>query len=327
MPEEELLKKYANEIGKLRKRAKKLNLSDEEVNKLFKQCFDVIKSLLILLGVLIIFYVLLNVHQPTASVVLRNVQSLIYPGFSLLRYISVPIIKRFPSLTELYDESCLVENPFFYVFDMECWPCQNVYSVIDLSDYTNKSLYHSGIPYVFKSNQKYVTLNDIIKLYKENKDVFDKDASRLMSNSRDIKNIQDLINYSENSTKSSKTHISWRINRMNPARIVRTLFPRPQIISEWSGQSVERYIMIDEPNALHHVLPSFECSYVFVIQGSGQQTVILRPTQECSDSCKTVSVVLKPSYVLWYNWWYWRPISLPMANATETSISYINSYC
>lgn len=120
MPEEELLKKYANEIGKLRKRAKKLNLSDEEVNKLFKQCFDVIKSntevsnsnckaqkilitflkgLLILLGVLIIFYVLLNVHQPTASVVLRNVQSLIYPGFSLLRYISVPIIKRFPSLT------------------------------------------------------------------------------------------------------------------------------------------------------------------------------------------------------------------------------------
>lgn len=134
---------------------------------------------------------------------------------------------------------------------------------------------------------------------------------------------------------------------MNPARIVRTLFPRPQIISEWSGQSVERYIMIDEPNALHHVLPSFECSYVFVIQGSGQQTVILRPTQECSDSCKTVSVVLKPSYVckdylysfyqlsllrfslitVWYNWWYWRPISLPMANATETSISYINSYC
>ncbi|KAI4462530.1 bombesin receptor-activated protein c6orf89 [Holotrichia oblita] len=321
MPEEELLKKYANEIGKLRKRAKKLNLSDAEVNKLFKQCFDVIKNntkvsnsnykaqkilvtflkgLLILLGVLIIFYVLLNVHQPTASIVLRNVQSLIYPGFSLHDhsiYVTRFIIMF---ISEFYDESCLVENPFFYVFDMECWPCQNVYSVIDLSDYTNKSVYHSGIPYVFKSDQKYVTLKDIIELYKENKDIFDKDASRLTSTVADIKNIHDLINYSENSTKSSKTHISWRINRMNPARIVRTLFPRPQIISEWSGQSVERYIMIDEPNALHHVLPSFECSYVFVIQGSGQQTVILRPTQECTDTCRTISVVLKPSYVCKY---------------------------
>ncbi|KRT81428.1 hypothetical protein AMK59_5885 [Oryctes borbonicus] len=242
---------------------------------------------------------------------------------------------------------------------MECWPCQNVYSVIDLTDYNNKSLYHSGIPYIFKvkfcndniysvidltdynnkslyhsgipyifkSNQKRATLVDIMNVYSANKEIFDRDASRVKSTNKNIRNIKDLLNYSKNCTKSSSNHISWRINRMTPARIIRTLFPRPQIISEWSGQSVERYIMIDEPNAPHHVLPSFECSYIFVIQGSGQQTIILKPTQECSGTCRTVSVILKPSYVLWYNWWYWRPISLPMANATETSVSYINSYC
>lgn len=131
--------------------------------------------------------------------------------------------------------------------------------------------------------------------------MFDRDASKLISSDNSIGKLHDLLNYSENLTKSSGTHISWRINRMNPARIIRTLFPRPHIISEWSGQSVERYVMIDEPNAPHHVLPSFECSYIFIIQGSGQQTVILKSTHECSDTCRTVSVVLKPSYVCKYN--------------------------
>lgn len=55
---------------------------------------------------------------------------------------------------ELYDETCLVENPYFYVSDMECWPCENVNTVIDLTGFDNHSLYQSGIPYVVQvSNQ------------------------------------------------------------------------------------------------------------------------------------------------------------------------------
>lgn len=134
-------------------------------------------------------------------------------------------------------------------------------------------------------------------MYLANKEVFDRDARRLSSNDKHITKVSDILSYSKNVTKSSQIHISWRINRMGPARVIRTLFPRPNIVSEWSGQSVERYIMIDEPNAPHHILPSFECGYVFIVQGSGQQSIILKPTRECADTCKSVSVVLKPSYV------------------------------
>lgn len=120
MSEAELVRKYLREVEKLRLRAKKIDLSSAEVDKLFADCFNILKSitvcpnyisktqrilkislklLIILISLLIIFYVVLNVHQPTASIVLRNVQSLIYPGFSILRYLSVPVIKKIPSLT------------------------------------------------------------------------------------------------------------------------------------------------------------------------------------------------------------------------------------
>lgn len=105
------------------------------------------------------------------------------------------------------------------------------------------------------------------------------------------------MNYVPNTKKSGDTHISWRINRMAPARLIRTLFPKPFIVSERAGQSMERYVMIDEPFTKGYSLPNLECSYVFVIQAFGERTIILRPSRECGSACRTVSVVLKPSYV------------------------------
>lgn len=119
MLEEELLKIYVKRVNKIRKYARSSNLSDKEINILFEECFHslktnknadernkfqkcsifALKTILILTSIFIICYVIINVHKPTASVILQNVQSLIYPGFSLLRYLSVPILKHFPSLT------------------------------------------------------------------------------------------------------------------------------------------------------------------------------------------------------------------------------------
>lgn len=128
--------------------------------------------------------------------------------------------------------------------------------------------------------------------------MLDKEANNLRSNHPNITHIGDLIHISLN--ESSTTHIAWRINRMSPGRVIRSVFKRPFIISEWSGQSIERYVMIDGTNAQPYMLPNTECSYVFVVQGSGERTVILRPSRECVHHCKTVSVLLKPSYVCKY---------------------------
>ncbi|GLV35674.1 uncharacterized protein CBL_01175 [Carabus blaptoides fortunei] len=227
-------------------------------------------------------------------------------------------------ISKLYDETCLIENPYFEVSNMECWPCEDVHSVINLTDSKNYSLYQSGIPYIIKTLHKPLSLEDIQELYKNNSKIFTQDAQRIKSNNPKFLKSADLLHFRPN---NSNTHISWRINRMVPARIVRTLFPKPYIVSQWSGQSTERYLMIDDLHAIPYVLPNPECSSVILTQSRGERTIVLRPSKECNGQCRTTSVILKATYSLWYNWWYWRPISFPAQNATDISISYITSFC
>lgn len=122
MSKDKLLIKYEKDVKELRNRAKSYNLTENEVNEIFKSCFEelrneissnccvrrrkaqnlcfrIFRTSLGLLVLLVVFYVVLNVHQPTTSIVLRNVQGLIYPSLRIVRYLSVPIIARFPALT------------------------------------------------------------------------------------------------------------------------------------------------------------------------------------------------------------------------------------
>lgn len=142
--------------------------------------------------------------------------------------------------------------------------------------------------------QKYITIKDLSNLYESNRNIFDKDAKYIKSNA--------YMNLSEffKSNITAHDHFSWRINRMNPARLLRRLFPKPNIISNWNGQSIERYVLIDGSKSLPYAYPNFECSYIFVIQCSGVRTIILKPTKECGEYCKTISIILKPSYVCKY---------------------------
>lgn len=142
--------------------------------------------------------------------------------------------------------------------------------------------------------QKYVTIQNLKDLYDNNQDIFHKDASLIKSHS--FTNISQFFKMNISITD----HFVWRINRMNPARLLRQLFRKPEIVTNWTGQSIERYIIIDGPKSEPYTYPNLECSYVFVMQTSGIRTVILKPSRECSEHCKTVSVVLKPSYVCKY---------------------------
>lgn len=145
-----------------------------------------------------------------------------------------------------------------------------------------------------------ITYETIQELYRNNSNIFNQEANTIRSNNPRISDVQNLQHYVPSIKDTADTHITWRINRMTPGRIIRSLFPRPFIISEWSGQSIERYVMIDEINAQGYRLPNTDCSYVSVVQGSGERIIILRPSKECSNNCRTVSVVLKPSHVCKY---------------------------
>lgn len=58
-------------------------------------------------------------------------------------------------LLDLHDESCLVENPYFYLSDLDCSPCKNVHNVIDLTGVEGIDAYNKvseGVPFVIKAS-------------------------------------------------------------------------------------------------------------------------------------------------------------------------------
>lgn len=55
-------------------------------------------------------------------------------------------------------------------------------------------------------------------------------------------------------TDSFTTHISWKVNRMKPNRILRKLFPKPIGTPSWWSQGTEKYIFIDESESPSYIL-------------------------------------------------------------------------
>lgn len=139
-------------------------------------------------------------------------------------------------------------------------------------------------------------------MYNSNPEIFNQDAQRLKSSNPNITKIEDLLYFESN---GSDTHISWRINRMTPARIIRTLFPKPHVINAWSGQSTERFILIDDFKAGPYILPNPECGTVLITQGKGERTIVLKPSLECSNNCRTTSLTLKATYSCKYFMLFW----------------------
>ncbi|XP_034490058.1 uncharacterized protein LOC117793774 [Drosophila innubila] len=309
----------------------------------------------------------------------RMVQSLVYPGMRMWRRMTMPLIQRFPRLTELYDESCLMGNPFFQVEDLSCGPCANVESVWLESDEcaqiyvdtenddttiensnNNLSVSQHEVgslagykqlaqlqhcrkpndnPYTFRSNQHGFDLGDFHKIYANNLKIFQRDAYRVHSTNDGVHNLEDLFGQFNSSSSdpnpddtlgtpvwSTHAHNLWRCNRMLPARLMRPFFARPMRLPSM-GLALERFVAIDTAQAPAYTLPETECPNVYVHQAVGSRFIILRPTSECRHRCRTLSMRLTQSFVLNYNWLYWKPISAPDPISESMSISLIGSHC
>lgn len=102
-----------------------------------------------------------------------------------------------------------------------------------------------------------------------------------------------LLNKTKKYAKSS--HNLWRINRMSPSRVLRTMFPAPETLPTHAAIGIERYIAIDTGDDITYQLPSSDCSNIFVYQAVGSRTIHLQPTVECEEQCRRVSVRLKPN--------------------------------
>uniref|UniRef100_A0A1B6CT62 Cupin-like domain-containing protein n=1 Tax=Clastoptera arizonana TaxID=38151 RepID=A0A1B6CT62_9HEMI len=353
---DDLIEEYKEEVSKLCNLGKSWNLTDEQIDEVIENSFQKFEKkhqniekvqlklckiqrfritlFAIAIIVLLSIYLILQTSSFTSlrksinNYVERNVQEIIYPGMKLFRKLMLPIIITFPSLTAWYDETCLVLNPYFQVSDMDCWPCENVRSILNLTGSNiEREEYHSGIPFIYKEESlKDVNFKKLRKMYFDKKEVFDRDASRVTS---DRWNTVEELMEGEHfvRSESNDSHVMWRLNRLEPTRIARGIFGSPQNIPYYTtGSTPEKFILLDEPNTAPYQLPATEGSTVFLVQGSGSRMVVLTPAPECKKHCHRVSVVLQPNHVLWYNWWYWRASSFPLIINKEISVTYVGSF-
>ncbi|XP_067642130.1 uncharacterized protein [Eurosta solidaginis] len=279
----------------------------------------------------------------------QSVHSFVYPSMRMWRRITLPLIKRFPRLTEFHDESCLMQNPFFQGIDvLNCDSCSYAQSVVDLStemtepsqltqtngiENSKTEISNMFVPFVFKINQEPIELEDFYKIYVSNQKTFKRDAFRVQSTNPGVTNLEELFSkfnqshISANNIGTFEVHNMWRCNRMLPARLLRKLFASSTLSLPRSGIALERYMAIDTAQAAAYTLPNTECPDVYVQQALGVRYIFLRPTSECRHRCRTLSLRLPQAFVLSYNWLYWKPISAPDPLADTLSISLIGSYC
>lgn len=343
---------YGESIQKLRNRGKQWKIRDEDIDKIIDESFKFLETdtqtkskweakrkmriwiyiALILIGA-IAFFALFSYRKAAHNVLERNIQEIIYPVMKFLRKIMLPIVKFFPSLTEWYDEACLISNPYFKVSDIDCWPCENVRSILNLTlSNLDNDEYHSGIPFIVKDlNIRKVDFKMLRNAYRSKKPVFDKDAPRIEHSHGELTSSHQLFELgtlNEYQSVDRNVHITWKLNRLEPTREIRSLFGMPSRVPNYiAGATPEKYILIDEYKSPYYYLPPTEGTTVFVIQGCGARLFVLEPSRECSNSCHRVSVLLKPNHILWYNWWYWRALSLPVEDhSSRLSITYVGSY-
>ncbi|XP_059061940.1 uncharacterized protein LOC131854795 [Achroia grisella] len=276
MVNEELLQDYSNSIQSLKRQCIERGMSEEEFKNLYYHSLNSIeiqnnslirnrsrlaKKHILLLAVLIIICFVYN-YKFLYSCLVCNLQEYIYPGLRLLRRISIPFISLFPSLTDYYHETCLIQNPFFTVVDMDCWPCSTIHNVGEVQN-PKPVTQQLTAPFIYETDQQVINMEALKDMYEKNRNIFDKESSKILAN--------------------NKHYIS------------------PSIMFSYEEEAKSLYTC-------------------------GSRKVHLVPAEECKHQCKTLKVDLKETYLLWYNWWYWRPVLQP-SFGNETLIAHVGSYC
>lgn len=105
------------------------------------------KYFLLRIVIAIIVFGMFYYKTEVSSMFMQNIQNYIYPGMSLWRKITLPILRLLPNLSSLYDETCLMPNPFFQISDFDCSPCMEAVNIMDLTNIPHQM---NNVPYIFK---------------------------------------------------------------------------------------------------------------------------------------------------------------------------------
>lgn len=117
---------------------------------LAKYVYSQLRRYVVHIVALVVLLILVNYRAELTRIFMRNIQAYIYPAMRLWRILTMPIIRQFPQLSQLYDETCLISNPFFRVANLDCSPCADVINVVDLTIAPHFDFVGTNIPHIIK---------------------------------------------------------------------------------------------------------------------------------------------------------------------------------
>jgi hypothetical protein len=288
---------------------------------------------------------LVSSHCPTQRLILRNSQQLIYPVMRQLRLWTLPLIRHRKHLMGWDVEECIVENPFYGSVGLECWPCDRLNKASDLTDYHElaKEYVNNEKPFVVKDViTSQITAKTLLNTYEANEEALEFGTAKVVSNCgsqavNDLKDLMHLLKESIDGNNRSDDNvlkwkrdlqISWKLNRVEAIRVIRQVFVRPYFVPQTSEVALQRFVYISGSQSPEYQLPKTEFANVWLTQGTGYRQIVLKPSHMCANNCSAFSVLLRPKDTLYYNWQFYRPVSLPstITPSNQLSVTFVASF-
>nr|XP_053639573.1 uncharacterized protein LOC128693745 [Cherax quadricarinatus] len=255
-----------------------------------------------------VIFLVISLHNPTRKFVTRNIQDMIYPVMTMLRYIALPLLAKYPYLTQWYSEECLVANTFFDQLNINCTSCSENLQLVKVSDLSN-------FTDVYYNNGQVLIVTDAVLHETSWMDLAEKidinqeaELGALKVFSKSEVNANYLQQIVKREAISSDIHIEWKINKLETLHIVRQIFPRLYFIPSETEVALYRFLFTDGPDSHSYHLPLTEFANVVLVQGEGSSSLTLFPSHHCENTCNSISVTLEATQVLFFNWIYWRPV-------------------
>lgn len=186
------------------------------------------------------------------------------------------------------------------------------YFTLPVLTYTPHFLFISGLSVSHiqanECNEREITISRVFQLYQSHRQIFQQDAYKVQSTDNRIADLDGLFHVIMNGSDNSVpviSHSMWRINRMAPARVLRTLFPSPKTIPQNAGIDIERIIAFDISGGVPYRLPTTDCSNMFMYQAIGSRVIHLQPTNECTEQCQRLTVKLEQNYTCTVDRFVW----------------------
>lgn len=298
-------------------------------SKIFKSAFSMIVLFIKMILFFGLIYVIASFHNPTHKLIMRHSQNLIYPLMRSVRLSTLHLITKYNSITEWHEEECLLPNPFYEEPILDCWPCEDIRTLVDLTGLRNYTAAYCSNekPFVVKDVMDFnITLDLLRETYKNYWEELEKGTAMYISNDAYVDKLQKLWRSDISALKNPNLHILWKINRVLAAQVIRKIFKRPYFVPNNSEVALQKFLCIDGPESPQYSLPITDFADVWVMQGQGSRILVLDPSPPCNQNCSSVSILLNSGNILYYNWQFWRPRSLPSRLSEELSITFIGSF-